>query len=111
LRNADEDGMAVTLDQSEALCVIRLEGEVGIASAAELKKLLLQALASGRELRVDLEGATELDVTAWQLLWAAEREARGSGVGFALAGRLPEKISAAVRDAGFDEFPVAVGPR
>jgi anti-anti-sigma regulatory factor len=48
--------MAVTLDQSEARCVIRLGGEINIASAAEMKKLLLQALALGRELRVDLEG-------------------------------------------------------
>jgi anti-anti-sigma factor len=111
VRDADEGGMAVTLEQNEAQCVIRLEGEIGIASAAELKKLLLQALTSGGELRVDLERATEMDVTAWQLLWAVEREARGSGVGFALAGRVPEEISAAVREAGFDEFPVTVGPK
>jgi anti-anti-sigma factor len=103
--------MAVTLDQSEALCVLRLEGEINIASAAELKRLLLQALASGRELRVDLEGATEVDVTALQLLWAGEREARGSGRGFTLAGRVPEEISAAVSDAGFEKFPLGVDPK
>ena len=100
--------MPVTLDQSEAVCLVRLEGEIGIASAAELKKLLIEALASGRELRVDLERAAELDVTALQLLWAAEREARGSGVGFALAGRVPEAISAAAGDAGFETFPAGV---
>jgi anti-anti-sigma factor len=103
--------MAVTLDQSEALCVLRLEGEINIASAAELKRLLLQALASGRELRVDLEGATEVDVTALQLLWAGEREARGSGGGITLAGRVPEEISAAVSDAGFEKFPLGVDPK
>jgi anti-anti-sigma factor len=100
--------MAVTLEQSEALCVLRLEGEINIACAAELKKLLLQALASGRELRVDLEGATEVDVTALQLLWAAEREARGSGRGFTLAGRVPEEIAATAGDAGLEKFPVGV---
>jgi anti-anti-sigma factor len=98
----------VTLDQSEAVCLVRLEGEIDIASAAELKKVLLEALASGRELRVDLERAAELDVTALQLLWAAEREARRSGVGFTLAGRVPEAISAAAGDAGFEAFPVGV---
>ena len=100
--------MAVTLDQSEARCVIRLDGEINIVCAAEMKKLLLQALALGRELRVDLEGATELDVTALQLLWAAEREARGSGRGFTLAGRVPEEIAATARDAGLEKFPVGV---
>lgn len=98
--------MPVTLEQNGGLCCIRLEGEVDIASAAELKKLLLQALASGSELRVGLEGATELDITALQLLWAAEREARASGRGFSLAGRVPEEISAAVDEAGLEKFPV-----
>jgi len=110
-RNADQRRVPVTLEQSETLCVIRLNGEINIGSAAELKKLLLQALASGRELRVDLEHATELDVTAWQLLWAAEREARGSGRGFTLAGRVPGEISLAVGDAGFEKFPVGVDPK
>jgi anti-anti-sigma factor len=110
-RNADESGMAVNLDQSEALCVIRLDGEINIGSAAELKKLLLQALATGRELRIDLEHATELDVTALQLLWAAEREARGSSRGFTLAGRVPEEISAAVVDAGLETFPAGLDRR
>ena len=100
--------MPVTLAQGEAQCVIRLDGEINIGSAAELKKLLLQALASGRELRVDLEHATELDVTALQLLWAVEREARGSSRGFTLAGRVPEEIAATARDAGLEKFPVGV---
>jgi hypothetical protein len=42
------------------------------------------------------------------LLWAAEREARASGVGFALSGELPEGVSAALKDAGFERFPVPV---
>jgi anti-anti-sigma regulatory factor len=103
--------VAVHLDQSEALYVIRRGGETNITSAAELKKLLLEALASGRELRVDLESATELEVTALQLLWAAEREARRSGLGFTLAGPVPEEISVAVGDAGFRNFPVPVDPK
>ena len=98
--------MPVTLDQREAQCFVRLEGEINIAAAAELKNVLLQALASEKEVRVDLERATELDVTALQLLWAAERGARGSGRGFALAGRLPEEILEAVMDAGLEKFPV-----
>ena len=105
---ADQSSMPVTLAQGEAQCVIRLDGEINIGSAAELKKLLLQALASGRELRVDLEHATELDVTALQLLWAAGREARGCSRGFTVAGRVPGEISVAVGDAGFETFPVGV---
>ena len=65
---------------NETQSLIGLEGAIDIASAAELKKLLLEGLNSGREVRVSLAGATDLDVTAVQLLWAAEREASRSGV-------------------------------
>lgn len=108
---ADQKSVPVTLDQSEEVCILRLEGEVDIACAAEMKQLLLQALGSGKELRVDVERATELDVTALQLLWATDREARGSGRGFTLAGRVPGEISVAILDAGFGKFPVGVAPK
>jgi len=101
----------VTLDQNENFCLLRLEGEIDITSATELKTLLLQGLASGRELRVDLERATDLDVTAMQLLWAAEREARRSGMGITLTGRVPKEISSAAGDAGFESFPVPENPK
>jgi anti-sigma B factor antagonist len=98
--------MQVTLEQSETLCSLRLEGEMSIASAAEVKAALLRGLACGTELSVDLAGATALDVTALQLLWAAEREARRSGHLFTLAGGVPEEILLAVLEAGFEQFPI-----
>lgn len=103
--------MPVTLEQSEKLSLIRLEGAVDIASAADLKKVLLEALESGTEVRVSLEGATDLDVTAVELLWAAEREAGRSSVTFALAGEAPERVTAALIHAGFEKFPVSVDTR
>ncbi|MGB8011103.1 MAG: STAS domain-containing protein [Terriglobales bacterium] len=98
--------MPVSLTQSEGLCLIGLEGEIDIASATELKKLLLQALGSGQEVRVDVERATEMDVTALQLLWAAEREARGAGRAIRLAGRVPDEIAVSVGESGFEQFPI-----
>ena len=62
------------------------------AAAAELKAVLLQALDSGKTVRVSLEAATYLDVTAIELLWAAEREAIKRGVGFTLAEPAPEGV-------------------
>jgi hypothetical protein len=97
----------VALEQSEALSVIRLEGAIGIADAAELKKLLLQALQPGKKVNLLLECAAELDVTAVQLLWAAGREAKRSGVEFTFAGTVPEEISTALGDAGFEKLPVS----
>lgn len=102
--------MGVTLEQSETLNLLRLEGAVGIGCAAEFKGLLEQAIGSGREVRVSLEGATDLDVTAVQLLWAAERKAKGAGVGYSIASAPPEQVLAALSEAGLQQFvfPVSV---
>ena len=94
-----EQDVGVTLEQSESLSVLRLQGAIDIASAGELKELLLKALElpkqeSPKEVSVSLEGATDMDVTAVQLLWAAKRNARASGVRFSLSGAVPEQLLA-----------------
>lgn len=99
--------MGVTLKQDESLNMLRLEGDVGIGCAAEFKGLLEQALGSGGAVRVSLEGATDLDVMAVQLLWAAERKARGTGVGFSLT-EVPEPVLSALDEAGLKEFIVPI---
>ena len=82
--------------------MIRLEGEIDIAVAAELKAVLLEALASGREISVGLEGVTALDVTAFQLLWAAGREAKQAGRKFRLSGARGEPVRSALASMGLD---------
>ncbi len=103
--------MAVTIEERKKAWVVRMEGEVTIGGAAECKEVLLRALASGKELRLDLSRAAELDATALQLLWAAEREATGSGRKLVLAGQLPEEIATLSRSAGFERFPVPADER
>lgn len=99
--------MPITLDQSESLSLIRLEGELDITSAVELKKVLLQTIASGKRLRLEVGAVTDLDITTLQLLWAAARDARRSGLNFTLMGQIPKEIATVVADAGFQTFPVS----
>ena len=94
--------MPVTLQQDESHCLIRLEGQVTLTSAADLKTLLLEGLATGKGLELDLERADEIDVTILQLLWAGAREAASQGVG--IVWRASEAATAAARDAGFDRM-------
>lgn len=98
--------MGITLEQYDESNVIRLEGVIDITSAAELKATLLAALQPGRRARMALDDHVDLDVTAIQLIWAAEREARASGVEFSIEGHVPEPVSVALREAGFERFPV-----
>jgi len=102
--------MPITIEEEGGRFLIRLEAEVNITVARELKNLLVQGLASGKDLCVDLERATELDVTALQLLWTVGREARSAGTGFAITGLVPEGLSTAVVEAGFEKLLVPKDP-
>jgi len=66
----------------------------------------VDALTSGMPVRIALDRCSALDVTAYQLLWAAEREARSLGVELTLVGPLPAHLLAALKEVGFDSFPV-----
>jgi len=95
--------LALTMEQQESQSVIRLAGELTLTSAAELKNLLLQGLASGNDLRLDLEQAEAIDITVMQLLWAAGREADRKGASLAI--QMSDAAATAARDAGFERFP------
>lgn len=95
--------MPVTMERHKTHPLVRLEGEFTVTSAAELKGVLIEGLAFGGELKVDLERAEEIDISVMQLLWAAGREA--SRTGSSLVIRAPEAIATAARDAGFERFP------
>lgn len=101
--------MSVTLDQQAEISVVGLEGEVDIRAAAELKAILLAALLSRRQLRVDLVGLTTLDITTLQLLWAAEHAAAKGGTKLLWGGPMPEVVELAMGLAGLERF--SVNPR
>ena len=96
--------MGIALDEKDESNLIRFEGAIDINCAAELKNMLLTSLASGKNLSVLLDGATYLDVTAVQLLWAAEREAKASSVEFTFIGQLPQQVAAELAGAGFERL-------
>jgi anti-anti-sigma regulatory factor len=98
--------MSIALNRPESLSELCLEGAIDIASAAELKDLLIQALGCGTQVRISIDGATALDVTAVELLWAAEREAKRLGLGFSVAGSVSDEISATLDETGLKPFLV-----
>ena len=100
--------MAITVEQRKDASAIRLEGAIDIALAAGLKSTLIEALKTGNAVLVALDANADLDVAAIQLLWAAEREAKAAGARFTLDGEVPAGVSASLKDAGFERFPVPV---
>jgi len=93
----------VSVDQHETCWLIRAEGEVTVSCAADLKKLLLEGLTSGKEMHIDLTKAEEIDITLLQLLRAVGHDTeRQSG---ALVSGVSEAAVAAAKGAGFESFP------
>jgi anti-anti-sigma factor len=94
--------MGIALNQTSDACLLRLDGVIDISVAAELKAALLEAVASGKNLRVSAEAVTELDVSAYQLLWAAGRERKRSGAEVALTGEMPEPLRKSIEEMGLE---------
>lgn len=98
-----ERRVAVSFDPNSG--TVCLEGEVNIECAAELRSALLAALAAERPATVSLAALTGVDVTAVQLLWAAERQARADGRPLTAADTWPESVRDQLRSAGFRNLP------
>ena len=99
--------MQVTLEQGEVSNVIHLEGAIDISCAVELKTVLTMALELGKKVCISLQNVTGLDVTAVQLLWAAERAARRAGMRIELESPLPQAVISQLASVGFSGFPLS----
>lgn len=93
--------MAITGSQIDDASLVRLEGVIDISVAAELKDALGRAIAESRPVRIAAEGVTGLDVTAFQLLQAAQREARQK---VSFAGNLPEPVRSFLESVGLVDW-------
>lgn len=68
---------------------MRIEGELTIYRAAELRGALQAALAESGDLEIDLAGVTEMDSAGVQLLMAAKNSARATQREVRLTGHSP----------------------
>lgn len=94
--------MGIALDRSQDASLLRLEGVIDISVAAELKAALIEALQSGNAVRIAAASVTDLDVTAYQLLWAARQQARQAGAAFTLDAEIPEPVRMTLAEMGFN---------
>lgn len=71
--------MDIHVETRGNVCVARLQGDLTIYQAKELKERLLALLTGSEELELDLAGVTELDTAGVQLLLLAKFEAGRAG--------------------------------
>ena len=80
---------------------LRLVGSMTIGQASELKELLVAALGEASEVRVDVSGISEIDLTGLQLLGASHRSALSSGKKFCVEAGGNRNYLDTVASAGF----------
>jgi anti-anti-sigma regulatory factor len=95
-----ETRMAIHFAEEFGCCRIILEDFVDISHAAELKRTLMQALRSTVPLCIQVSGATAIDVTIVQLLWAAVRYASAAGTKLTFEGGWSEDIERSFSQSG-----------
>ena len=78
-----------------------LEGKLTIANAAEIRDLLVEALAGGDSITVDLTGVTDMDLSTLQLICSAHRTARSSAKDLFLTGTASGLLLKKRKEAGY----------
>ncbi len=81
---------------------LRLEfrGRLTVDRAVELKERFAEAVKKSTDVEVDLSGASEIDITFFQLLFAAHRAVLQAGRSLILPTDHPPAVQKALRSAG-----------
>jgi anti-anti-sigma regulatory factor len=79
---------------------LSFSGRLTVDRAAELRARFTEALARPESLAVDVAGATEVDITFLQLLYAAHKAARLAGKTLTLSPLHPPAMQKALAQAG-----------
>lgn len=93
--------------------LLRIEGEMSIYRAAELKQTLLAAIPTEGTLEADLSGVTEMDTAGLQLLMLTKKTAQERGVALKLFNHSPAVVDIfELLDLGsFFGDPLVIPPR
>jgi len=73
------------LMQEKDTTVVFLKETIDIRHSEELKTILLQALSFEKQLRIDLSGLNDLDLSTLQLLYATKKSADNKNILFVIS--------------------------
>lgn len=101
-----QPAVGISLSCSCESSILHLAGAIDLGCAAELKAALVQALDCSRQITVSAAALTSVDVTAVQLLWAAQRAAGQRGMGFAVSAAPVETVERQLAELGMSELKI-----
>ena len=85
--------MNITTENDNGLCRMRIEGEMTIFTADELKKHLFEKLEACSGLDLDLSQVSEMDTAGFQLLFLTKREFGHLNRPFRIVAQSPVTLS------------------
>lgn len=80
---------------------LSLEGDLTVSHAAELKKLIVEALEGGDLVELDLRDATDMDLSFMQLVCSAHRSAMAAGKKIVFSPGKNARVAEVRKQAGF----------
>lgn len=95
-------GLRIDREDRGAVTILRPQGEIDLSVSPELRRAVLDALAGGRDLIVDLAGVPYIDSSGIAGLAEGLHAARRDGQRFALAGP-PDSACKVLRIARLDQ--------
>ena len=81
--------MTISVEKKDGLCKMKVETDMTIFNAAELKNDLLYDLGDCSALEIDLSKVSEIDTSGFQLLFMMKREAVLRNRDFKIASHSP----------------------
>ena len=91
----------VQLEETNGDRIVSVEGELSLATAGQLRTVLLDRLQPGTKTILEASRITAVDLCGLQLICSAHRGAVLNGAGFELRG-MPEQLRETARVAGYD---------
>ena len=90
---------------------VKWKGTAGIEQAHRLQNELLEAFKKNSEIRLDISGVDDIDITGIQIVVAARKEAEKSEKSFFITGEIPKAIKefVAASSITLDEYVLADG--
>jgi len=85
--------MNITTENDNGLCRMRIEGEMTIFTADELKKRLFENFEACSGIELDLSQVSEMDTAGFQLLFLIKRESGNLNKQFNVAAQSPVTLS------------------
>ncbi len=93
--------MASTFEISGKNALIKLDGDLSVNHAAEIKHILMNALTNADQVLIDFGDVTNADLSSLQLLCSAHKTAASTNKHLLCAGGLPDALRKAAEEAGY----------